>query len=294
MSTSSNSNSTTIQQTGASLGTSPSVSTFKDADYGQQALGTKENLRRFFAALNPIAAQIKLLGDSGVSISNFDCDLISYNLTAYQSEWTNVSLSGLVTGGTGIICFDGSSGKIAVRKDAWGHVDVYVFVTTSGAGTLTGATVLPQEMWPIQTTQFPIAGSTSFFTISSAGVITLSGAAVTMAACQFLSYPAATLSPGTLPPFPVYLKIAPGRTPIGVQLLGAKPQQSQDVFKTSTGVQGLPLACGWTFLGSSTKAADGSLINQVRIDNVPGLVSGINYILNFLVFYGQTGSSSAA
>lgn len=294
MSTQSNSSTTQVVQTGGSFGTAPANAQFKDQDYGEKALGTKENLRRFFTQLNPIVSRIKDLGDGGVNLSNLDADYLSFPLNAYQSEWTSVlkAVGGVVTAGTGIKCFDGSSGWIAVRKDAWGQVNLWIDVTTSGAGSL-GAT-LSQEFWPPGAVAYQIPGTVATVTISATGALSISGA-VAMGPGVILDYPSATLSPGTVPGvFPVYLKIAPGRTPVSVIFAGAKLQTNSDIYKTSTGLLGAALGCAWTFLGSSTKAADGSLINQVRIDSIPGLVAGQNYILNFLVFYGQTGTSSGS
>jgi len=295
MATTSNSTTTTVIQSGGALDNTANAQ-FKDQDY-PQGLSDKTALRRFFTQLNPLVARVKDLGDGGVSLANLDADFLSVPVNAYQSEWVNIPVTGIVTGGTGILCADGTSGKLAIRKDAWGMVTVYLGVNTSSGGTM-NTNPIPTEYWPTNHTVLPIVctGTNTFITVTNAGNINM-GIGVTMAPSTgvFVSYPCATLAPGTIPgAFPVYLKVAQGRTPVAVLFAGAKPQNSQDVYKTTTGVQGAPLACSWTFLGAQTAAADGTRINQVRIDNVPGLVAGIPYTLNFLVFYGQTGTSSGA
>ena len=292
MSTQSNSASTQVVQSGGSFG-GTSTSQFKDQDYGEKALGDNKNLKRFFNQLNPLVSQLKnISGGGGIGLSNLDADLLSVPVSSYQSEWRSLvtAATGTITGGTGILCYDGTSGWIAYRKDPWGLVSLTFNLTASGGGS-TGVS-LPQEYWPVQAVTFPLAGTLTSITISASGLVSF-GAAGTGA--SYINFPCANLSPGVNPgAFPVYLKIAKGRTPVACVLAGAKPQVSGDQLKTNTGTLGLPIGCAWTFLGAQTPAADGSQINQIRIDSVPGLIPKTQYVLNFLVYYGDTGSSSGS
>lgn len=301
MATQSTSSSTQVQQKGGTFGTSGSVSVFKEGDYPQTGLGTREALRRFFAQLNPQIRTLQGLNDGSTSVFNLDCDYLSLPAPTFQSDWNALvtSATGVITGNNAnpITTFDGKSAWVAYRKDAWGGVDVWLSVTISGAGS--ASVSLPVAYNPPATVAFATPNFAQAISVtltpSSTGTALSFNASAGGAFTTVIHYPCATLSPGFTPGlFPLYLKVKTGRTPVACFLAGAKPQTSQDLTQTATGTLGLPLACAWTFMGASTPAADGSKINQIRIDSIPGLVTNQNYVLNFLVFYGQTGSSGGA
>jgi hypothetical protein len=294
MATTSNSTTTSIVQQGGQFAPSSTSARFKDTDYGSQALGTPAQLKRFFAQLNPIVQQIKTQGDTGVNVGNFDADIFSFPVAAYQSDWTPVvtAATGIVTAGAGVVCFDGTKGWIAVRKDGWGIVYVHIHVTTSAAGI---AAILPTEFWPEVGVVFAQPGSANTIIIDATGNVTVS-AALLMNTSVIATYPSAKVAPGTVPGvFPITLKVAPGRTPAAVIFMGAKPTQSagQDVYKVQAGVLSAPVGLAWTWLsGTAPSTADAQKTNTVRIDSIPGLTTGIGYTVSVLVLYSLTGQSS--
>lgn len=295
MATTSNSTTTSIVQQGGQFSSSSTSARFKDTDYGAQALGTPAQLKRFFAQLNPIVQQIKTQGDTGVNVGNFDADIFSFPVPAYQSDWTGVvtgTVTG-ITGGGGPTTFDGKSGWVAVRKDGWGTVHLHIRVNAGVGGATLPA--LPSEFWPEVNLAWTIAGSAVNVTLGTNGVITIS-ATVSMVQSNIFVYPSASKSPGTVPgTFPITLKVAPGRTPAALFLMGAKPSNSvgQDIYKVPSGLLGAPVGIAWTWLsGTAPSTASAQLVNTIRIDSIPGLTTGVGYTITVLVLYALTGQSS--
>lgn len=281
MATTSLSKSSQINTTGGTFASGTQAQTFKDSDYGPQALSTTKQLRRFFEQLNPLVAAIQGNTDTGVNIGALDGDIISFTVPAIISDWQPLTLGAgapSVPGNT-ILCQTGATSTNAVRKDGWGNV--WLEANVNGAVTLY---TLPQEYWP------PCTVNSSVISVSPAGVVTSTGAGVLM-----MSWPAVTLSAGQVPGFPVYLKAAQGRTPAGVFLMGVKPSKVQDIYKATSGLYTGALAVSWTWLsGTAPSLTDNSHVNTIRLDNIFGLSTQQEMTATVLILYSLTGQSGGA
>ena len=80
MATTSYSATQSIVTTGGTFNTGGSASaTFKLSDYGDQGLGTTDDLNRFLTQLNPLTQQVQALSN-GVNINGLDGGIFSLKL----------------------------------------------------------------------------------------------------------------------------------------------------------------------------------------------------------------------
>ena len=289
MATSSTSTSQSIVNTGGTFAQATNGTLFRDQDYGEQALSTPSQLRQFFQQLNPLIGQLNQLSTAS-SINNLD-GLIVSSTVSILSDWTGLTLAtgATLNGNTLLTSLNAQAGN-AVRKDGWGNVWLAVNVSAANANMYT----LAQPYWP------PCTITQGSINITNAGVVTS-----TAAQQGIISWPSASLSPGTVPGFPVYLQVAQSRTPAAVFLMGAKPTTNQSLYQQSTGGLVGPLTCSWNWLSGTapqfTGTAQASQVNTVRINGVWGLNSalapaptGLSYVLSFLILYSYPGQSSGA
>ena len=166
-----------------------------------------------------------------------------------------------------------------------------VWLLANGTGSFTLYT-LSQEYWPPANLSFFNGTVNNNIAVGTTGICTTGSAGFK----GLVSWPATTLSVGLSPCFPVYLKIAPGRTPAGVFLLGVKPKTNQDQVKSVTGTYLGPCCVAWTWLSGRAPADLGTnqKVNQIRIDGINGLVTNQAYTATVLVLYSLTGQSSGS
>ena len=289
MATTSTSSSQYIVNTGGSFTQATNGTLFRDQDYGEQALGTPSQLRQFFQQLNPLIQQLNQLSTQ-FNINSIDGLITSIALPAIVSDWTGLTLgAGAVNNGNTLLTSLNATAGNAIRKDGWGNC--WLAYNVNAAVTLY---TLPQPYWP------PITFTNTPISVTTAGVVTSSAAGQ-----GIVSWPSASLSPGTVPGFPVYLQVAQARTPAAVLLMGVKPTTNQSLYQTSTGGLVGPGVCSWNWLSGTapqfTGTAQASQVNTIRINGVWGLNSsltpspaGLSYVATFLILYSLPGQSSGA
>ena len=287
MATQSTSTSQYISSLGGSYTTAGTTATFKDQDYSGQALGTPEDLRKFFQQLNPLVSSLNQLTNA-LNINNLDGEVLSITVPNIVSDWQALTLgAGAVNNGNTLLTQGNTQAGNAIRKDPYGNC--WLAYNVNAAVTLY---TLPQPYWP------PITFTNSPITVTSAGVVSSSGAGQ-----GIVSWPCVSLSPGQVPGFPVYLQVAQGRTPAALFLMGAKPTVNQSLYATSTGLYVGPLTGSWSWLSGTAPQYSGtglsSQVNTIRLNNVWGLNAGgappgLSYVVSLLVLYSLPGQSSGA
>ena len=276
-----------IVTTGGTFNTGGSASaSFKLSDYGQSGLGTVDDLNRFLTQLNPLTQQIQALS-TGVNINGLDGGIFSLKLPLFQSDWTAITLGAgavFATDPGTLVTFAGTNVNNCWRKDQDGVVWLRWSVNAAPATLYT----LPQPLWPLGPIQ------QGAITVSAAGVVAITGA---VGSYGLASWPCANLSAGQIPIFPLYLKVAQGRTPAACVLLGVKPTTNQTLSSIATGVICGPNSLTWSWLSNTAPldtTSSGQKINTVRIDSITGLTYNQAYIATVLVLYGTTGQSTGA
>lgn len=287
MATVSNSTTQSIVLTGGQFTTASGAATFKDQDYGEAALGSPTQLRQFFEQLNPLVQQLNQ-SSTALNINNLDGEIQSITVAGIVSDWQPLTLGvGTVQNGNTVLVQTNAQAGNAVRKDPFGTV--WLYYNVNAAQTLY---TLPQPYWP------PGTFTQGTISVTNAGVVTSSAATQGL-----IGWPSISLSPGQVPGFPVYLKVAQGRTPAAVIILGAKPTTSQTLYATATGLYQGPLTGSWSWLSGTAPQYSGtglsSQVNTVRINNIFGLnTSGappnLSYIVSVLILYALPGQASGA
>lgn len=287
MATISQSTTQSVIISGGQFTTASGAATFKDQDYGEEALGSPAQLRQFFQQLNPLVQQLNQ-SSTALNINNLDGEVLSFTVAGIVSDWQALTLGvGTVQNGNTVLTQLNVTAGNAIRKDPYGTC--WLYYNVNAAQTLY---TLAQQYWP------PGTFTQGTISVSNVGVVTSSAATQ-----GIIGWPSLSLSPGQVPGFPVYLQVDSGRTPLAVFILGAKPTTSQSLYSTSTGLFQGPLTGSWNWLSGTAPSYSGtglsSQVNTVRINNVFGLnTSGappnLSYVVTVLIAYTLPGQSSGA